>query len=132
MLNRRPLPHLRKPKHALLLRPPVGLPLFGGEFDPLVAIQSWRQILEHAVLCAAEHMVGSRCAHGTRRHAVGKMPRRHKLKDTHEIFGTIFHRRASESPTAIARERPHGLARVARAVFNALRLIDDDEIERKS
>ena len=131
VLNCRLLAQVRKPQHPFLLRPAIGLPLLGCQFDSLVAVEPGRHVFEHLVLGATEHMVGRGGPHRPRRHPLVEMARGDELKHPHEIVGAIFDRCARERPATAAGYRSHRLARLAGAVLDPLCLVEHHQVERQ-
>ena len=118
-----------EPQHALLLGQPVGLPLLGAEFDPFVAVEPRRHVVEHLVLRASQNMIGHRPGQFPRGHAVGEVAGGDEVEDAVEVVGGVLDGCAGEGPRPAARDGTDRLVRLARAILDPLRLVEDDEVE---
>ena len=132
----------------------VGFPLWIRHFDKIVVIGAWRQIFEHFIAGAAqdvgsdqstqliqvfvtEHLVGAIGTFFQFVELVVEVPERakdarvEKLEDAVEFVDAIFERRAGQNESIAAGQGFDHLSGLGAPVFDALGLIQDDQIGPK-
>ncbi len=129
VLDRGRVAHVGQPQHSFFLGHLIRLALLGRQFELGIAKHLGRQLGQHLVFRAPQHVVAGGLPHAPGLHVRRKMPGRQKLENAHQILRTVFDRRAGQRPTASAADRPHCLAGVAGAVFDPLCLVEDDQVE---
>ena len=129
----------------------VGFPLWVGHFDKVVVVDARRQVFEHFVAGAAqdvgrdqgaqlvqvfvaEHLVGAAGAFFEFVEAVVEVPERaedarvEELEDAVEFVDAVFERRAGQHEGVAAGQGFDHLGGFGAPVFDALGLIQDDQV----